>query len=141
MVNSKKRNTLKIFNMLKKCAMLFEETTKISLIIFFLMASLGIFMQAQAQNGPVGETYTTTFSNGLGNNHVSSVNVSGSTIFAGTNAGGLSISTDGGATFTTKTVWNGLGSNTVSRIFIVGSICGYFRRFEYINRRWFFLYE
>ena len=47
----------------------------------------------------------------LGNIRVNSVTVSGSTIYASTNGGGLSISTDGGTTFTNKTTGAGLGSN------------------------------
>ena len=44
------------------------------------------------------------------------VYASGSTVYAAT-LGGLSVSTDGGATFTTRTTANGLGSNTVSGVY------------------------
>ena len=53
---------------------------------------------------PACDTYTNrTTANGLGNNNVvGGVYVVGSTVYAGTQ-GGLSISTDGGATFTNRT--------------------------------------
>jgi outer membrane protein OmpA-like peptidoglycan-associated protein len=50
--------------------------------------------------------------------------VDGSTVYVGTyggSDGGLRISTDGGATFTTKTTANGLGNNGVSGVYAVGS--------------------
>ena len=43
----------------------------------------------------------------------------GSTVYAATN-GGLSISTDGGNSFTNKTTANGLGSNIVYGVYAVG---------------------
>lgn len=43
-----------------------------------------------------------------------------STVYAATSIG-LSISTDGGATFTTKTTANGLGGNTVRGVSAIGS--------------------
>jgi hypothetical protein len=72
--------------------------------------------------------YTTT--NGLGSNNVSGVYAVGNTIYAATKhyvvggvvvGGGLSISTDGGLTFTNKTTANGLGSNTVNGVYTVGN--------------------
>jgi hypothetical protein len=49
------------------------------------------------------------------------VYVVGNTIYAATNSGGLSISTDGGLTFNNKTTANGLGSSVVNRVYVVGS--------------------
>ena len=45
----------------------------------------------------------------------------GSNVYAATDGGGLSISTDGGATFTNKTTANGLGDNLVPGVYVVGS--------------------
>jgi hypothetical protein len=45
----------------------------------------------------------------------------GSTIYAGTNNGGLSISTDGGTSFTNYTTAEGLGGNFVDGVYAVGS--------------------
>ena len=56
----------------------------------------------------------------LGNIRVNSVTVSGSTIYASTNGGGLSISTDGGTNFTNKTTADGLGSNTLLGVYVDG---------------------
>jgi hypothetical protein len=61
-----------------------------------------------------------TTTNGLGNNQVNGVYANGSTIYAATYRG-LSISTDGGATFTNKTTANGLGHNTVYGVYASGS--------------------
>ncbi|MFN8492594.1 MAG: choice-of-anchor D domain-containing protein [Caldilineaceae bacterium] len=58
--------------------------------------------------------------NGLGNNYVSGVYASGSTVYAATQ-GGLSISTDGGTSFTNKTTVNGLVSLTVNGVYASGS--------------------
>ncbi len=44
----------------------------------------------------------------------------GATVYAAT-FGGLSISTDGGATFTTYTTANGMGSNFVSGVYADGA--------------------
>jgi hypothetical protein len=56
---------------------------------------------------------------------VNGVFAMGSTVYAATNGGGLSISTDGGATFTNRTSGpspgNGLGSNVVTGVYAVGS--------------------
>ena len=45
----------------------------------------------------------------------------GATVYAATYSGGLNISTDGGATFTTYTTANGLGSDEVFGVFAEGS--------------------
>jgi hypothetical protein len=55
---------------------------------------------------------------GLGNDCVYSIYISGSTIYAGTDDG-LSISTDGGASFVNKNA--GLGSAAVTSVFVSGS--------------------
>ena len=47
-----------------------------------------------------------------------SVYVVGSNIYAATENGGLSISTDGGTTFTSKTTANGLGNNLVQGVYV-----------------------
>jgi hypothetical protein len=66
----------------------------------------------------------------LGSNDVYGVFAVGTTVYAATSpvsvgdsfvGGGLSISTDGGATFTNYTTANGLGSNAVSGVHAVGS--------------------
>jgi len=57
----------------------------------------------------------------LGNNTVRGVYVSGSTIYAATNSGGLSISTDGGNTWTTKTTSNGLATNSLLGVYANGN--------------------
>ena len=78
-----------------------------------------------------GATFTNkTTANGLGSNNVSGVFVVGSTIYAATTdttygygsptLGGLSISTDGGATFTNKNMTNGLGSPDANAVFVDG---------------------
>ncbi len=61
-----------------------------------------------------------TTTDGLGANYVQGVYVSGSTVYAAT-AGGVSISTNGGATFTNKTTANGLGHNRVNGVYASGS--------------------
>jgi hypothetical protein len=58
--------------------------------------------------------------NGLGDDIVHGVFAVGSTVYAAT-SGGLSISTNGGDTFTNRTTANGLGSDVVRGIFAVGS--------------------
>jgi hypothetical protein len=55
-----------------------------------------------------------------GSNDVFGVYVDGRNVYAGT-FGGLSISTDGGATFTNKTTTDGLGGNNVFRVYADGS--------------------
>jgi hypothetical protein len=56
----------------------------------------------------------------IGWNDIYNVFASGSTIYAGTR-GGLSISSDGGTTWATKTTANGLGNNRVSGVYVSGS--------------------
>ena len=59
---------------------------------------------------------------GLGTEHVTGgVFADGSNVYAAT-TGGLSISTDGGATFTSKTTANGLGAKSVRGVFASGAI-------------------
>lgn len=60
----------------------------------------------------LGAPTVKTVANGLGSNTVNWINGSGSTLYVATNSG-LSISTDGGATFTNRTTDNGLGGNAV----------------------------
>jgi len=100
----------------------------LSKIYVHTLAVLLLFLMnqgsAQGQNGPVCNTYTNvvaTVSSGLGDNIVYGVYASGSTIYAAT-FGGLSISTDGGASFTNKTTTNGLGNNTVKGVYASGSM-------------------
>ncbi|MBI5825195.1 MAG: hypothetical protein HZB18_14290 [Chloroflexi bacterium] len=68
----------------------------------------------------VGTWYHKTTANGLGSNYVFDAYVSASNVYAGT-TGGLSISTNGGSSFTNKTTANGLGNNTVGSVYVVGS--------------------
>ncbi len=80
-----------------------------------------------------GATFTTrTTANGLGSNYLTGVFAVGSTVYVSTGpmqdqntdvryTGGLSISTDGGATFTNRTTANGLGSNDVLSVYVAGS--------------------
>ena len=63
--------------------------------------------------------YTT--GSGLANNLVRGVYATGSTIYAATQGGGLSISTNNGSGFTNYTLTNGLGSNTVRGVYAAGS--------------------
>jgi hypothetical protein len=56
----------------------------------------------------------------IANNSVNGVVASNGVIYAGTN-GGLSISTDGGASFTNKTTISGLGSNLTRKLFVDSS--------------------
>ena len=68
-----------------------------------------------------GTSFTNrTTTQGLGNNAVYEVFVSGSTVYAATFSG-LGISTDGGASFTNRTTDDGLGNNTVFAVFVSGS--------------------
>lgn len=81
-----------------------------------LVGGLGVVTASPAQTTPNFTTYTT----GLGSNTVYGVYAVGSTIYAAT-AGGLSISTNGGTSFTNRTTGNGLGGNVVRGVFAVGS--------------------
>jgi hypothetical protein len=66
---------------------------------------------------------------GLGCDHINDVFVSGKTIYAATGdgdchlggVGGLSMSTNGGRTYTNLTTANGLGNNMVNEVQVVGS--------------------
>jgi hypothetical protein len=62
-------------------------------------------------------------SNGLpANNQSRKLLVNGNTIYSvNSGSNGLSISTNGGATYVTRTTANGLGSNTINDIFVVGN--------------------
>jgi hypothetical protein len=61
-----------------------------------------------------------TISNGLGNNLVYGVYASGSNIYAATNGGGLSISTNNGTSWSDYTTANGLANNTVYAVYASG---------------------
>ena len=68
-----------------------------------------------------GTSFTTrTAADGLGDNWVHAVFVSGSTVYAAVN-GGLSISTAGGISFTNRTVIDGLGNDVVLDVYVSGS--------------------
>ena len=78
---------------------------------------------SKSQNGPAPNIYTNvlaTTPSGLVSNVVFGVYASGSTVYAAT-AGGLSISTDGGVSFSNKTTTNGLGNNFLNGVFVSGS--------------------
>ncbi|MEN9468859.1 MAG: hypothetical protein RL630_592, partial [Verrucomicrobiota bacterium] len=63
-----------------------------------------------------------TTANGLGANFINGVYAVGSSVYAATNGMGLSISSDGGANFTTRNATNaGLGSNDVRGVYANGS--------------------
>jgi len=90
----------------------------------------GFAMAPSATAADSGLQYVNrTTANGLGSNWVKAVFVDGSKVYAATvpegysppTGGGLSISTNGGATFTNKTTANDLGSNDVRGVFAVGS--------------------
>ena len=72
-----------------------------------------------AQSGPCSSLTNKTTTNGLGNNYVYDVYAVGSTIYAAT-GNGLSISTNGGSTFTNITT-NGLSSANLRAVYAVGS--------------------
>jgi len=96
-----------------------------------LVICLTVLVSAPANAAESGMQYVNrTTTNGLGSNNVKSVYVVGNNVYAATapegfgfsaTGGGLSISTDGGATFTNKTTANGLGSNDVRGVFVVGA--------------------
>ena len=81
-------------------------------------ACLGLLAPA-AMASVTWTNYTTT--NGLGSNFVSGVYASGSTIYAATFGGGLSVSTNGGTNWTNYTTANGLGANNVRGVYAIGS--------------------
>ncbi|MBB3842005.1 parallel beta-helix repeat protein, partial [Runella defluvii] len=81
---------------------------------------VALTVQAAGANGPSCSTFTNkTTTDGL-DITVNGVYAVGSTVYAATSTG-LSISTDGGATFTKKTTTNGLGNNTVYGVYAVGT--------------------
>ena len=96
-----------------------------------LVICLTVLVSAPANAAESGLQYVNrTTTNGLGSNNVKAVYVVGSNVYAATapegfgssaTGGGLSISTDGGATFINKTTANGLGSNDVRGVFVVGT--------------------
>jgi hypothetical protein len=61
-----------------------------------------------------------TILDGLGSNIIYRMFVVGSTVYVA-NRGGLSISTDGGATFVTRTTADGLGNDIVTGVSVVGN--------------------
>jgi len=92
------------------------------------LAGVGLAPVASAADSGLQYINRTT-ANGLGSNWVKAVFVDGSKVYAATvpegysspTGGGLSISANGGATFTNKTTANGLGSNDVRGVFAVGN--------------------
>ncbi len=73
-------------------------------------------------NGAVCSNFTNrTTADGLGQNIVREVYAVGATVYAGTESGGLSISTNGGASFVNRTTANGLGSDSVWGVYAIGS--------------------
>ena len=104
---------------------------KVLIAVASLTVVLGGFSIApSASAADSGLQYSNrTTANGLGSNWVQAVFVDGSNVYAATGpegyssptGGGLSISTDGGATFANKTTTDGLGSNDVRGVFVVGS--------------------
>lgn len=84
-----------------------------------LVGGLGAASTSPAHATPTF-TNTTSISSGLGDNMTYGVYAVGSTIYAATE-GGLSISTNGGTTFTNYTTADGLGNNIVYGVYAVGS--------------------
>ena len=73
-------------------------------------------------NGAVCSNFTNrTTADGLGQNIVREVYAVGTTVYAATESGGLSISTNGGASFVNRTMANGLGSDSVWGVYAIGS--------------------
>ena len=62
-----------------------------------------------------------TTSDGIGNNNIEDIAISGSTVFLATCGGGLSYSSDGGTTWTTKTTTNGLANDSLYGVYATGS--------------------
>ena len=109
-------------NNLRNFALLAKKTTKVHLMMLFLMVGSGILMQAQAQNGAICGTFTNITAAEpayVGGGTINGVYALGNKVYAATNEG-LSISTDGGYTFTDKTTENGLGFGKVSRVYVSG---------------------
>src|SRR5690349_9345621 len=94
------------------------KTKSFKLVAVWLLSSLALLVPVLPAAASIWTNRTTA--DGLGSNPVNGVFASGSTVYAAT-AGGLSISTDGGANFSNKTTVNGLGSNGVRGVFASGS--------------------
>lgn len=91
------------------------------LTVVVLLGTISMsLMQTTPARAAVTCFVTRTNANGLGNNNVRGVFVSGSNVYAAT-LNGLSISTDGGASFVTRTTADGLGDNRVISVFVSGS--------------------
>ena len=87
-------------------------------VMKLLMAMLALVICSTAAHAQVFANKTTA--DGLGGNTVSGVFANGTSVYAATN-GGLSISTNGGATFINKTTADGLGDNIVFGVFVDGT--------------------
>ena len=91
-------------------------------VVAAVLAGVAVAPSASAADSGLQYVNRTT---GLGTDlSLTSVFVNGSTVYVGTYGGpdgGLRISTDGGATFTTKTTVDGLGDNGVGGVYAVGS--------------------
>jgi hypothetical protein len=98
----------------------FESTASFRTALLATAASALILAAAPAALANGLSFTNTTTANGLGNNFVSGVYASGSSIYAAT-SGGLSISTNGGSSFTNTTTANGLGNNFVNGVYASGS--------------------
>lgn len=72
------------------------------------------------QSYPAVNFAARTTANGLGHNWVNGIYAVGNTVYAATREG-LSISTDGGNSFTNRTVANGLGDNWVWGVYVSGN--------------------
>ena len=97
-------------------AVLLNKRRRFVLLVAVML--LGVLVPA---GGAAAVSFTNrTTADGLGNNSVRGVYVVGSTVYAATN-GGLSISTDSGATFTNRTTSDGLGVNGVRGVYVDGS--------------------
>jgi hypothetical protein len=101
-------------------------------LLLLVLASLSLPLFAQ--NGPVCSNFTNkNFLNsglGGGSNLILGVYAVGNKVYAASKSGyvggvfgggGLSISIDGGTSFTNKTTANGLGSNDVNGVYVVGN--------------------
>ncbi len=87
-------------------------------LLFILSIIIGLNGFVQTSSAQVSaESFKFTQ---LTNSSTQGVFASGSTVYVGTTSG-LLISTDGGTTFTTKTITNGLGANNVKNVFVDGS--------------------
>ena len=91
-----------------------------TLHVICLLVSLLVYRPLALGQAPYSIFVNKTTVNGLGDNFVNGVYVVGSTVYAAT-AGGLSISTNGGITFSNKTTDDGLGSNFVRGVYVLGS--------------------